>query len=163
MPKTGDKKVMYIAQGGMIAALYTVLTIFIAAFNLASGAVQVRISEALCILPIFTPAAVPGLTVGCLLSNLITGCALPDVIFGSLATLIGAIGTRLLKEHRYLASLPPILSNTVIVPFILKYAYGLEGALYYFALTVGIGEIISCFVLGQLLITALKPIAGRIL
>ncbi len=76
----------------MIAAIYIVMTMFINTFNLASGTIQVRISEALTVLPFFTPAAVPGLFIGCLLSNLLTGAMLPDVIFGSLATLLGALG-----------------------------------------------------------------------
>lgn len=155
---TNVKNVKYIAQSGVIAAVYVVLTLFVAAFNLANGAIQVRISEALTILPYFTFAAVPGVTIGCLLSNILTGCAMPDIIFGTLATLIGAIGTYLVRKNRYLCSLPPIISNTVIIPFILKYAYALEGAYWFFAATVGIGEVISCLILGQLLLTALKPV-----
>ncbi len=80
------QKTLYLVQGALIAALYVVLTLVAAGFDLASGAIQVRISEALCILPFFTPAAVPGLFVGCLAANLVTGSALPDIIFGSLAT-----------------------------------------------------------------------------
>ena len=80
-----------IANGGMIAALYVVLTFVAQAFGLASGAIQVRFSEALCLLPCLMASAVPGLTIGCVLANLLTGCAALDVIFGSLATLIGGI------------------------------------------------------------------------
>ena len=155
--KAINERVLMIVQSGMIAAIYVVLTLFVAAFNLANGAIQVRISEALTILPYFTPAAIPGLTIGCLLSNILTGCALPDIIFGTLATLIGAVGTYLLRKNRYLCTLPPIISNALIVPLILKFAYGLEGAYLFFVLTVGAGEVISCFVLGELLLTTLKP------
>ena len=88
--KTGAG-VLYIAQAGAIAAIYVVLTMAINVFNLASGAIQVRISEALCILPYFTSAAIPGLSIGCLLANLLTGAPIWDVIFGTLATLIGTI------------------------------------------------------------------------
>lgn len=145
-------KALFAAQGGLIAALYVVLTCFINAFSLASGAVQVRISEALTILPLFTPAAVPGLFAGCIISNLITGCAPFDVVFGSIATLIGAAGTRLLrKKSRFLAPVPPIISNTLIVPFILSYVYNIPGSIFYFMLTVGAGELISAGVLGMLL------------
>lgn len=159
-----NKKVLLLVQAAMIAAVYVVLTYFISAFNLASGAVQVRISEALTILPFFTPAAVPGLAIGCLLSNLLTGCAVWDVIFGSLATLLGAIGTRLLTRgitdtsdrRKWLAPLPPIIANTIIVPFVLRYAYGLTGSIPYFMLTVGIGEVLSCGVLGMLLLNVLQ-------
>ena len=159
--KTTDARLLIIVQSGAIAAIYVVLTLFIAAFNLANGAIQVRISEALTILPYFTSAAIPGLTIGCLISNILTGCAVPDIIFGTLATLIGAVGSRLLKRNRYLCSLPPIISNTLIIPLVLKYAYDLEGAYLFFAATVGAGEIISCLILGQLLLTALKPISRR--
>lgn len=153
-----------ITQGAMIAAIYIVLTVFINAFGLASGAIQIRISEALTILPYFTPVAIPGLFIGCLLSNIITGCALPDIIFGSLATLIGAYFTYLLGKRKspvsdYLAPLPPILSNTVIVPFVLKYAYGIV-PLWFSFITVFAGEIISCGVLGLILLFILKRYSG---
>ena len=85
-----NKKTMYLTHAAAIAALYVVLTFLANAFGLANYAVQLRFSEALTILPFFTPAAIPGLFVGCLLSNIFTGAALPDIIFGSLATLIGA-------------------------------------------------------------------------
>ena len=153
MKKNG---VYYITHAAVIAALYVVLTLFISAFNLASGAIQVRISEALTILPMFTPAAIPGLFIGCLLSNYITGAAIFDVIFGSIATLIGAIGTYMLRKNKWLGVLPPIISNTIIVPIVLIYAYGLEDAYWFLALTVGIGEVISCGVLGLILHTAIS-------
>ena len=134
----------------MIAAIYVVLTLFISAFNLASGAIQIRISEALTVLPAFTPAAIPGLFIGCLISNLISGGMLLDVIFGSLATLIGALGTYLLRKWKWAIPVPPILANILIVPFVLAYVYHFPGGVPYFMLTVGIGEIISCGVLGMI-------------
>ena len=146
-----NKKVLRITQAAMIAAIYVVLTVFISAFNLASGAIQVRISEALTILPVFTPAAIPGLFLGCLISNLVTGCMPLDVVFGSLATLIGACGTYTLRKHKWLAPLPPIIANTIIVPFVLRYVYLAEGTIPFFMLTVGIGEVISCYLLGSIL------------
>ena len=146
-----NKKVLRITQAAMIAAIYVVLTVFISAFNLASGAIQVRISEALTILPVFTPAAIPGLFLGCLISNLVTGCMPLDVVFGSLATLIGACGTYALRKHKWLAPLPPIVANTIIVPFVLRYVYLAEGTIPFFMLTVGIGEVISCYLLGSIL------------
>lgn len=151
-----DKRVLMVCQGGLIAALYIVLTLLANALGLANYAVQVRFSEAMTILPFFSFTAVPGLFVGCVLSNIITGCALPDIIFGSLATLIGGIFTYLLrKKSKWLAPLPPIIANTVIVPFVLKYAYGIE-PLWFSFLTVGIGEIISCGILGMILLSALQ-------
>lgn len=149
------KNIQFLTQAAMIAAIYVVLTFVANAFGLANYAVQVRFSEALTILPIFTPAGIPGLFIGCLISNILTGCAIPDIIFGSLATLIGAFGTRALKSNRFLAVLPPIAANAIIVPLILKYAYGLE-PLWFSFLTVTAGEIISCGVLGLLLAFALN-------
>ena len=148
----------YLTHAAAIAAIYTVLTVIAAGFGLANGAVQVRFSEALTVLPFFTPAAVPGLAVGCLISNIVTGCALPDIIFGTLATLLGALGSHALRRNRFLVSLPPILANTIIIPFVLSYAYHIPGGIPYFMLTVGAGEVISCLLFGQILITALSPI-----
>ena len=151
-----DQRIKLICQGGIIAALYLALTLLANALGLANYAVQVRFSESLTILPFFTPAAVPGLFVGCLLSNILTGCALPDIIFGSLATLIGAVATYMLRnKSKWLAPLPAILSNAIIVPFVLLYAYGIE-PLWFSFVTVTAGEIISCGVLGMLLLNALR-------
>lgn len=145
-----SKRVKYITQAAMIAAIYVVLTLFISAFNLASGAIQIRISEALTVLPAFTPAAIPGLFIGCFISNLISGGLILDVIFGSLATLIGACGTYLLRKWKWAVPIPPILSNVLIVPFVLAYVYNLPGGVPYFMATVGIGQIISCGILGMI-------------
>lgn len=153
MKKTNVKGITY---ASIIAALYVVLTFIANSLGLASGAIQIRISEALTILPAFTPAAIPGLFIGCLISNIITGGVIWDVIFGSIATLIGAIGTYALRKHKWLAPIPPILANVIIVPFVLVYAYGATEALPYLMLTVGIGEIISAGVLGILLYTTLS-------
>ncbi len=150
------RKLINISVASIIAALYVVLTYVASAMGLASYAVQVRFSEALTILPLFTPASIPGLFAGCVLANVLTGCALWDVVFGSLATLIGAIGTYFLKKHKILATLPPIIANTVIVPFVLLNVYKLEGTYWFFALTVCLGEIISCGILGTLLRKSLE-------
>ena len=146
--------VLYVAQAAMIAAIYVVLTVIGASF--AFGPVQIRFSEALTILPAFTPAGIPGVFLGCLISNIITGALLPDVIFGSIATLIGAVFTYLIgKKSRFLAPMPPIISNVLIVPFVLRYAYGVTLPIPFLMLTVGIGEVISCGVLGLLLAAVL--------
>ena len=147
-----------LVTGGLIAALYVVLTVLAAQFNLASGAIQVRFSEALTIMPVFTVAAVPGLAVGCVLANLLTGCAAWDVVFGSLATLIGAVGSRLLKDKPLLAWIPPVLSNMAIIPIILIKVYAVPDAWWFLVLTIGAGEIISCGLLGLLLWRSLKNI-----
>lgn len=157
-----NKNVTFITQAGVIAALYVVLTLLANALGLANYAIQVRFSEALTILPFFTPAAIPGLFVGCLLSNLITGCAPMDVVFGSLATLAGAIGTYQLRKHKWLAPMPPIVANIIVVPLVLAYVYQFEGSLIFFAITVGIGEIISCGVFGMILLNVLNRYARQI-
>ena len=166
------KETRFLVQAAVIAAIYVVLTMVFAPFSF--GEIQVRISEALTILPVFTPAAVPGLFVGCLLANILGGAPLPDIIFGSLATLIGAVGTyclfgpikssnplqRMEGKRMFLAPLPPVLANTAIIPFVLRYAYGVPLPIPFMMLTVGIGEVISCGVLGLLLFLALRKRPG---
>ena len=157
------KNIYLLTQAAMIAALYVVLTFIANAFGLANYSVQVRFSEALTILPFFTPAAIPGLFIGCLISNILTGCAIPDIIFGSLASLIAAFGTWKLRGigNVFLSPLPPILANTIIVPFVLRYAYGIR-PLWLSFLTVGAGEIISCGILGLLLAFTLNKYRAQI-
>lgn len=166
-----------IAQAAIIAALYVILTFVANAFGLANYAIQVRFSEALTILPFFTPAAIPGLFVGCIVSNILTGCAMWDVLFGSLATLIGAVGTYAIGKikwsgAKWFTPIPPIVANVAIIPFILEIVYKLEGSikvfgitfegLNFFQLTVGLGEVISCGVLGLILLFALNPHRDKI-
>ena len=149
-------RTQFITKAAIIAALYVVLTGVSAMFNLDKGVIQLRLSEALTILPLFTPAAIPGLFFGCLLSNSLFGALPLDVLLGSIATLIGAIGTYYIGHvSKYLAPIPPILANTVIVPIVLKYVYCFEGAIPYFALTVFIGEVLSCGILGIILMKAM--------
>ena len=155
-----QKKIRGIAVGAVVAALYVVLTYLANSLGLASGAIQVRLSEILSVMPVVTPYAIPGLFIGCVLANILTGCALWDVVFGSLATLIGAIFTYLLRKHNLFAVIPPILSNAIIVPFVLLFVYSLEGTYWYFFLTVGIGEVISCGVFGAILLKTLKKYSG---
>ena len=166
MKKTQTRE---LATGGMIAALYVVLTYVANIFGLASGAIQIRLSECLTILPCLTAAAIPGLTIGCVLANLLTGCAALDVVFGSLATLLGALGTRVLKNRPALAWIPPVISNMIIVPLVLIYVYHvpnvsltvpftqteLSGTGFLpLMVTVGIGEMISCGILGMIIYKA---------
>lgn len=150
-----DRKtaVSRLTQGAVIAALYVVLTLIFAPISF--GAVQVRIAEVLTILPMFTSAAVPGLFLGCVLANLLGGAVVLDVVFGSLATLIGAVGGWLLRKNRWLVPLPAVIANSLIVPFVLKYGYGLELPIPLMALYVAIGEILGCYVLGELLAAVL--------
>lgn len=141
----------YLTEGGIIAALYVILTMISGLFGLSMGPIQLRFSEALCILPCFTPAAVPGLFIGCFLSNILSGAVIWDTVFGSLATLVGAVGTYYLKNRRFLASLPPIAANTLAVPLILSFVYGVKRGFWVLAVSIFIGEAISAGVLGQLL------------
>ena len=171
--KNSSNKVLYLAQAAMIAAIYVVLTVVGA--SLAFGEVQIRFAEALTILPVFTPAAIPGLFVGCLIgntlggailpdiSNTMTGCMLLDIIFGSLATLIGAIFTWSLRnKSKFLAPVPPVVANIIVVPFVLKYAYMVPLPIPFMMLTVGVGEVISAGVLGLILYGALNKYRGII-
>ncbi len=153
--QTRRPKTASLTLAAIIAALYIVLTFLANALGLANYAVQVRFSESLTILPYFTKAAIPGLFIGCLLSNILTGCAIPDILFGSLATLIGAIVTYALRKYKWTAPIGPILSNAVIVPFVLLYAYGIQ-PLWFSFVTVTLGEIISCGILGMLLLFTLE-------
>ena len=154
--KRQNERIRSMAQSAMIAALYVALTFAANLAGLASGAVQLRLSEALTVLPVFTPAAVPGLFLGCALANLLTGSALWDVVAGSLATLLGALGTYWLRNYKFLCLLPPIAANTLVIPFVLAWVYGAEGTIPFFMLTVGVGELLSCGLRGWLLRAALE-------
>ena len=149
-----NKNLTFFTQAAMIATIYIVLTFAFQAISF--GEVQLRIAEALVILPYFTPAAVPGLFVGCLLGNFLSGAILPDTIFGALATLIGACGTYLLRKQKWLAPVPPIIANTIIVPLVLRFAYGINLPFLLLALSIFGGEFLSCGVLGMLLLTLLS-------
>ncbi|MDO4294671.1 MAG: QueT transporter family protein [bacterium] len=150
----------FMVHAAAIAAIYTVLTLVFAPISF--GAVQFRISEALCILPFFTPAAVPGLALGCLISNLLCGAATLDVVFGSIATLIGAIGSYAIRRNKWAVCLPPIIANTLIIPWVLRFAYGSEDMIWFAMITVGIGEILAIGVLGNMLMLALERYKGII-
>lgn len=151
-----NKKTQFLTQSALIAALYVALTYVSAAMGLASGAIQVRISEALTILPMFTSAAVPGLFVGCLAANILTGAAVWDIVFGAAATLLGALGTYYLGKNRCLAALFPIAANTLIIPFVLKLAYGVTEGYMFLFFTIFAGEFISCGILGVILARAIE-------
>lgn len=150
-------KSRFIAEGAVIAALYIILTIATSAFGFSSGVIQFRLSEVLLVLPCFSGAAIPGLFIGCLISNLISGAVIFDIIFGSLATLLGAIGTRLvwraLKKSPFIlrhavSSAPAVLSNVIIVPLVLVFAYNVQTAYPLILLSVFISEFLAVTVLG---------------
>lgn len=170
--KSNRQKLIRLCRGAMIAALYVALTYFAAALGLSSGAIQVRFSEALCILPLFMPEAVVGLWIGCMIANILTACVIWDIIFGSLATLIGALGAYFIGKWvrradalgykaqgivaRVLLPLPTVVSNGLIVPAVLRYAYGVEDPIYFLVITVTVGEILSAWLLGLLLLFPLE-------
>ncbi len=147
------ERLLHMAQGALIAALYATLTVVFAPISF--GLIQIRIAEALTILPMFTSAAIPGLFIGCILANLFSGALIWDVIFGSLATLVGAVGGYRLRNNRWLVPIPTIIANGIIVPFFLKYGYGIDMPIVLMMLYVSLGEVVGCYVLGELLASAL--------
>ena len=149
-----NKGTQFLTEAAAIGAIYVVLTLLLA--PLSFGEVQIRFSEALTILPFFTPAAIPGLFIGCIMANLLGGAIPVDIIFGSIATLIGAVFTyKLRNSNRFLAPIPPIAANAIIVPFVLRFGYGVNLPIPLMMLTVGIGEVVSCAIVGLILQTAL--------
>ncbi|MBQ8004607.1 MAG: QueT transporter family protein [Oscillospiraceae bacterium] len=159
------KKTSYLARCSLIAAAYAVLTLAFPA--LSYGPVQVRISEALCILPFFMPEAVWGLTVGCLVANLVgvtMGVTLPwDVLIGTLATFIAVVITRRIRI-KWLVPMPTVISNAVLVGIMLTYIILPESEavpLWYNMLTVGAGEVIACYALGMPLFAVMEKVFGR--
>ena len=157
-----NSKIIFLCQGAIIAAIYVVLTYVAHMFGLDAGVIQIRLSEMLCILPMLTTAAIPGLYLGCLLANLLTGAVWLDILVGPVATLIGALGTYALRKYKWLAPIPPILSNAIIVPFVLAYGYGMEQAIPLMMLTVGAGEILSIYLLGMIFYHAIQKRANVI-
>ena len=147
-------KSRFIVTSAVIAALYAALTMGF--YVISYGAVQFRISEALTILPMFTPAAVPGLTIGCLIANFMGGNGILDVIFGTLATLLASICTRAFRKHTFLALFSPVFFNAIIIGTMIYFIAPNEGAIYYNILTVGFGELVVCFGIGYPLTRFLK-------
>ena len=153
-------KTKFITMSAAISAIYVVLTIVFAPISFL--AVQVRIAEALTALPMFSLAAIPGLFIGCLFGNLLGGTVVWDIVFGSIATLIGAVGSYLLRKNRWLVPVPPIVSNSLIVPFVLKYAYGIDLPIPVLILDIFIGELLGCYVLGELLISVIEKTGTKL-
>ena len=155
------RNVRFMTQAAMIAAIYVVLVFVFAPISF--GPVQVRVAEALTILPFFTPAAIPGVFLGCLIGNLLSpGMIVLDIVFGSLATLVAAIISYKLRGNKYLVALPPVLVNMIVVPFIIKYGYGVPMPLVLSALAVGLGQVISCYGLGLILMQVLERYEDQI-
>lgn len=152
-----NRKTLFITQAAVIAAIYTVL-VFIFSFS-SFGPIQFRIAEALTILPYFTAAAIPGVTLGCFLSAvLVPGTAVLDMVFGSLATLIAAVLSYKLRRNKFLVPIPPIIVNALVVPWVLKFAYGEAQSVPLMMLTVGAGEFVAAGILGMVLLFALDKV-----
>ncbi|APQ99249.1 queT transporter family protein [Clostridium botulinum] len=152
-----NKKISKLVFSAVIAAIYTVLTLLLA--PISYGQIQVRVSESLTLLPFLSSYSIWGVFLGCIISNLIGGNGIIDVVFGSLATLIAAIltyyiGKSNLKFKKYLSPLPPIIINAVVIGFILNYTLKLP--LLLSIIWVGLGEAISCYVLGLILISIIE-------
>lgn len=139
------KNLLYLIQAAIIAAIYVIITLTFS--PLSFGPVQFRFSEALTVLPFVLKSAVPGLFVGCLIANFFSPNPLMwmDVVFGSLATLLAAYLTMKTKKP-YLAPLPPVIVNALIIGIMLAYLYGLP--LWLTISSVGLGQAVSCYVLG---------------
>ncbi len=140
---TKTKSLVY---GAVIAAIYVALTMLFS--WISYGPIQFRISEVLTVLPVFLPCAIPGLTVGCVVANLLGGFGIYDIMFGSLATLLGAVGTRLFRSKPFFAVLSPVLTNSLIVGSMLYFVAPNSGALLFNILMILIGEFVICFLLG---------------
>ncbi len=142
-------KTRFITETAVIAAIYAALTLALAPFSF--GPMQVRVSEALCVLPFFTPAALPGLFIGCFIANATTaGVGVLDMVFGSLATLCAAIITYKIRNgNKWLLPLSSVLINAFVVPWILIVQYGVPDSYFYLALTVGVGQAIACYAVGM--------------
>ncbi|PKM40366.1 MAG: hypothetical protein CVV04_03960 [Firmicutes bacterium HGW-Firmicutes-9] len=151
-----------LAQGAIIAAVYALLTIFLA--PISSGLIQCRVSEAMSVLPYFTFSAVPGLFIGCLIANLLLGASIYDVLFGSLATLIAAYITYAMRKHvtKYLAPLPSVIVNALVVGWLLTYVYQVGVSFWVAAGYVAVGQAIACFALGIPLMKLLERFRDKL-
>jgi len=140
-------------RGALIAALYVALTLLTQ--PIAFGALQIRLAEAMTVLPFILPEAIPGLTIGCLLSNMVGGYGILDVVFGTLATFLAALATYKIRKV-WLAPLPPVLLNAVIVGWLISFTSDLPSEAYMLTMaSVGIGETLACYVLGLPLLSFL--------
>ena len=150
-----------LARGAIIAAIYTVLSLLLA--PISYGEIQIRLSEALTLLPMLMPVAVPALFVGCLLANILGGCTIFDIVFGSLATLLAAICTRRLRRHFWLAASMPVLFNGVVVGAVVHFCYAPAMPLLLCMLSVAAGEAVACFVVGPLFIKLMERIPSSLM
>lgn len=154
-----NNKTLKITRAAVIAAIYIVLTMLSQMLGLAKGVIQFRLSESLSFLPIKYKEAIPGIAIGCFLSNILIGCAFMDVVMGTVATLVGAIGTSVIgKKNAFLGLMCPVVSNMIIIPFVLMYVYGVPDGYAFLAMTVGIGEFVTAGLMGWKLNDVFKDV-----
>lgn len=155
-----NKRSFYLTRAAVIAAIYVVLVFVFQSTSF--GPIQFRVAEALTILPYFTSAAIPGVSIGCLLSNILFGSSLLDIVFGSAATLFAAYLSYQLKENKFLVPIPPILINSIVIPWIIKATAttaSLEvSPIPIMMLSVGVGQLVSAGILGMILLFALEKV-----
>lgn len=155
-----NKRILFIVQAAIIAALYTALTLIFLPISFGHNIFQFRVSEALTVLPALLPSSIPGLFIGCIVSNLVGGFGPIDIIFGSLATLLAALVSRALRKYPALIPLPPVIFNALIVGSYLKYLYMIEVPLTVSIGWVALGELLSCYLLGLPLLLILRKRGG---
>ncbi len=148
------KNTKFLIQAAIIAAIYATLTIVLMPFSY--GVMQVRVSEALTILPFFTPAAIPGLFIGCLVANMVGPYGLMDMVLGSAATLLAAVFSYYLRSKPLLVPLPPVITNGIMIGCMLYYAYSVPLPLIACILWVAAGQLIACYLIGYPLLRILK-------
>lgn len=151
----------FLVQASLIAAIYTALCMILHPISFGFAGVELRVSEALTLLPVLTPAAVPGLFIGCLLSNLLGGATMLDVVFGSLTTLVAAMLSRKWRNQPVLAAVPPVVLNAVVIGALLRYAYGVAMPLWLCMLSIGLGQLAACFALGLPMLYMLRRIPAK--
>ena len=151
------KKTNYLLQAAIIAAIYTALTMFLAPFSY--GVAQIRIAEALTVLPFFTPAAIPGLFIGCLIANIMSPVGVLDMVIGSLSTLVAAVLSYYLRHQPILVPLPPVIINGITVGWMLVAVYGVPLPLWSSMASVALGQFIACYVIGYPLLRYLRKYA----
>jgi len=151
-----NNKTLFLTEAAMIAAIYTVLVIMFQPISF--GPIQFRIAEILTVLPYFTPAAIPGVSIGCFLSAIITTADVLDMIFGSLATLIAAVLSYKLRRYKYLVPVPPIVINALVIPWVLKFAYLEDKSIPFMMLTVGAGQLIVVGLIGMPVLLILEKL-----
>lgn len=156
-----QNRIRRLTQAGIIAAVYAALCLLLHPISFGFGGVELRVSEALTLLPVVMPSAVPGLFVGCLLANLLGGATMLDVVFGSLTTLAAAVLTRRLKDRPLLAALPPVVLNALVVGTLLRYAYGVQLPLILCMASIGLGQAAACCGLGLIVLKAMKKLPAR--